>query len=263
MEPWTREQMGYERIAQMEASGTTIMERSPYMPEPGLEELQYYPAAQEYYERTYGPIPAPLPPRTYIPPPTAPTPLPIRPIPLPVVPAGLLPTGGLGLPTVDPGSPIGELLSGWGVEGWPLGETAAATGGTVVEAGLPAIGAAGITLGAAKALLAKFGPTILKAILGAGVFAGFMKLLGIGAPDTTLVKSVSTGKRRYSIGGNPRLNTLLKVAKRVDNIFASYDSRISKFRSRIKGPQRRRANYYPMTKFLSPVERKQLTRGRG
>jgi len=132
----------------------------------------------------------------------------------------------------------------------------------VAGVALAGLGVGKLTIGFLKTLLAKYGPTLLKMIVGAGVFTTFMKLLGLGASDETEV--TTKRRKRYSIGANPRLNTLLKVAKRVDNIFTNYDRRISKFRSRIKGPQRRtyrpRPYYGFGQQYLSPVERKAITR---
>lgn len=139
----------------------------------------------------------------------------------------------------------------------------------VTPTALPLVGAVvggGITIGILKGLLAKFGPVILKSLIGAGAFAAFLKLIGFGAGDETVVPGVTLGKKkakRYSIGKNPRLNTLLKVGKRVDNIFASYDARVKKFRSRLRGvpaPRRAKPRYYGPSQYLSPVERKQLAR---
>jgi hypothetical protein len=119
------------------------------------------------------------------------------------------------------------------------------------------------TVGMLKELLAKWGPTLLKSIIGAAAFKEFMDLLFGGAGDETILRSKPGARRgkRYSIGANPRLNTLLKVAKRVDNIFVRYDTRISKFRSRIRGTRRRRVYRAAPSAFLSPVERKLLAKG--
>lgn len=138
--------------------------------------------------------------------------------------------------------------------------------GEIMTAGLPllglGVGAGVMTLGALKTLLARFGPVILKAAIGGLAFSKLMDMLGIGASDDTPIKVGKKRAKRYSIGANPRLNTLLKVAKKVDNIFVSYDRRVSKFRSRIKGPARRRAPYRGPDYFISPAERKVLSRGR-
>lgn len=142
------------------------------------------------------------------------------------------------------------------------------TGPTATPMAFPLVAGLGVwTVGMLKALLARFGPTILKGIIGAAAFKEFMDLIFGGAPDDTPLRTPPGAKgraRRYSIGANPRLGTLIKVAKRVDNLFNQYDKRISKFRSRIRGPRRATVRYYPgPSSYLSPVERKQLARGRG
>lgn len=168
-----------------------------------------------------------------------------------------LPQFPLPLSPVDQISPLGtimpldDLYAQQGMNGtsYPVTQTALPVAGALVAAGT-------LTLGLLKNLLAKYGATILKTLIGAAAFKEFMDMLLGGKPDTAVVKARGK-KKRYSIGANPRLNTLLKVAKRVDNIFVSYDKRISKFRTRVKGP-RRRTSYRPMGYYLSPAERKQL-----
>ena len=135
-----------------------------------------------------------------------------------------------------------------------------------IETGLPPIvaGVGVMALGIIKALIARYGALFVKTLIGAAAFKFVLDLIRGGASDDTPITIKPRRKaRRMSIGTNPRLNTLLKVGKRVDNIFARYDKRIGKFRSRLRGyaPRRRRA-YYPSA-YLSPVERRQLARGRG
>jgi len=116
-----------------------------------------------------------------------------------------------------------------------------------------------------RSLWTRFGPVALKAALGVAVFTQLVELMSGGAPDETLIR-LKRKKRRLSIGANPRLNTLLKVGKYVDNIFARYDSRIKKFRSRLRGGTRRPPIPYwqraGMGYYLSGAERKQLRGGR-
>lgn len=128
-----------------------------------------------------------------------------------------------------------------------------------VVAALPKIAGATLTLGFLKSLLAKYGPYLLKMMVGAATFATIVKLITGGASDETLVK-ITRKKKRLSIGANPRLNTLLKVGKRVDNIFAKYDVRMRKFRGRLRGPRPRPR--LPFREYLSPVERRVAARRR-
>ncbi|GAI20415.1 unnamed protein product, partial [marine sediment metagenome] len=99
------------------------------------------------------------------------------------------------------------------------GELAAMpTAVTAVPTALPLVPlVAGLmSLGFFKALLAKFGPVLLKLMVGAAAFAGFMKLLGIGASDDVqlpIKPGEGKKKRRYSIGHNPRVRTLQKVSR--------------------------------------------------
>lgn len=123
-----------------------------------------------------------------------------------------------------------------------------------------------ILLGLLRGLVAKYGLSILKLVGSTAVVAKIWSWVSGGESDDKVIsipKGGRTGgrRRRYSIGSNPRMDTLLKVAKRVDNIFVRYDSRMRKFRSRIRGGRTYRqapSNYY-----LSPAEKHlMLNRGR-
>jgi len=174
-----------------------------------------------------------------------------------VTPAVVGGIGAAGLAAAEAGTELGDQApQGIGM-----------TGAGIIPVGGPGLllaGAAGVTLGFLKSLWAAYGPTVLKMLVGGATFGTIVKMITGGVSDDTVVKLGGKRKKRYSIGTNPRMNTLLKVAKRVDNIFISYDKRMTKFRSRIKGPRKpaRQPRYGP-TAYLSRVERKQLTGGRG
>lgn len=105
-----------------------------------------------------------------------------------------------------------------------------------------------VGLGALRALVARYGPTFLRYIIPVGAIAAVIDLVNGDAPDETEVK-LKKRRKRLSIGRNPRVATLLRVAKRVDNLFASYDRRISKFRSRIRGSYRTRRYSPPHRRY--------------
>ncbi|GAI44780.1 unnamed protein product, partial [marine sediment metagenome] len=89
-------------------------------------------------------------------------------------------------------------------------------GPVAVPTAFPVIaGIATMSLGIFKGLLARYGPTIVKMLIGATAFTAFMKLLGIGASDATEVpiKPGEKKRKRYSIGANPRVGTLRKVSR--------------------------------------------------
>lgn len=69
-------------------------------------------------------------------------------------------------------------------------------------------------------------------VMGALVAAG---LLAKWIYDKIKAHGRHGRRKRYSIGSNPRMGTLLKVGKKVDNIFLRYDKRVKKFRTRIRG----------------------------
>lgn len=72
-------------------------------------------------------------------------------------------------------------------------------------------------------------------LLAAGLLAAALISLAI---YNWLKRGKRKGKR-YSIGRNPRLLTLLKVAKLVDNIFVAYNKRVGKYARRTKDPGRK------------------------
>lgn len=92
-----------------------------------------------------------------------------------------------------------------------------------------------VSLGVIRQLVARYGNGILGFIFPAAAIAAIIDLINGDESDDTQLKTKPKRKRRYSIGANPRLNTLLKVGKAVDNIFVRYDRRVSKFRARIRG----------------------------
>lgn len=132
----------------------------------------------------------------------------------------------------------------WGIPPAPdLSPGGSQVPATILKAGLLPLGLGAIALGVIKAVWAKFGPVAVKAALGAATFATVVRLITGGASDDTQVKIQKKKRKRLSIGANPRVGTLIRVAKRVDNLFASYDKRVAKFRARIKGPGRRYHHY--------------------
>lgn len=135
--------------------------------------------------------------------------------------------------------------------GFPIAAVVASLGLVAFKSG------AKLMLGFLKQLYTKYGASVLKFLIGAAAFKEFLDLIGIGAPDESLV-TVKRGRKRYSIGANPRLNTLLKVGKYVDNLMLRTDRRIRKFRSRLRGYAPRGRTRYYSDRFLSPVERKLL-----
>jgi len=71
--------------------------------------------------------------------------------------------------------------------------------------------------------------------------AGPLGLLTAGLDALLLQEVKKRGKgNRMSIGKSPRLGTLLKVAKRVDNLLMSFDKRVSKFERRTRRSPARR-----------------------
>ncbi|MBA7663910.1 hypothetical protein ES703_71958 [subsurface metagenome] len=115
-----------------------------------------------------------------------------------------------------------------------------------------------MSLGFFKALLVKFGPVIVKLMVGALAFAGFMKLLSGGASDDVqLPIKPGEGKKRkrYSIGHNPRVRTLQKVSRHCMNMLKKHRKVIDEFLP----PKRRALPASALARtYLSTAERKAL-----
>lgn len=158
---------------------------------------------------------------------------------------------GAGVSAIPAGAEVGDM---------PIG----GTGGepNALPALLAALAIAGpITLGLLKTLLARFGPTLLKLALGSAAFAGFMKLLEGDSDDGKVVRSASgrwyTGrKKRYSIGSNPRVGTLAKVARHAHRLIKRHQKVLREFE-----PRPRTRTVYAPPAALSAIERRQLKAG--
>jgi len=177
-------------------------------------------------------------------------------LPASILPASILPVGGVG-ELGGPGSLVGDITQWLGGGAYPQAGQELVTeipGQPIIQqANIGAItGAAGaFTLGTLKALLTRYGPTILKSLVGAGVFAGFMKLLGIGASDDTIVKAPH--KKRYSIGNNPRVRTLAKVSRHCARMLKRHEKVIREFL-----PKKTVKYGVQPAAYLSAIERKAI-----
>jgi hypothetical protein len=155
--------------------------------------------------------------------------------------------GASGLGTTIPTTSVSASPVGWGILAW-------VAAGWFIKLGSRLF----MKVGVAKSFIARYGAPALKALVGGASFAIIIDAIMGGLDDNTSIEIKRRKAKRYSIGTNPRLNTLLKVGKRVDNIFVRYDSRIRKFRSRLRGYSQRRYYRPPSNYYLSAAERKQL-----
>jgi len=120
------------------------------------------------------------------------------------------------------------------------------------------VGLTTMAIGAIRALIVKFGPALVKLLIGAAAFKEFLDQIGLGAPDATLIKvNPGGGKsrgRRYSIGRNPRVGTLAKVSRHCQKLLKKHEKVIREFIPRPKQyPARALASAY-----LSAAEKKAL-----
>ena len=115
-------------------------------------------------------------------------------------------------------------------------EAAIPTAIPLIGAGLAAVGlvlprlAGKFSLGFLKSLWMRFGPKILKAAIGVLAFNEMMDLIGIGAPDSTVMDVAGAKKkRRYSIGANPRVRTLANVSRHCKRLLKRHEKVIREF----------------------------------
>jgi len=140
-------------------------------------------------------------------------------------------------------------------------EYAAAGELPVVEAGIPMMGGLGaglaglaglggkVTLGFLRSLFAKYGPTLIKALVGGAAFGWIMSLIMGDDPDDKLV-SLKKKPKRYTIGSNPRVRTLQKVARHCQRLLKRHEKVIREFL-----PKKQVRYGIPPAKALSAIEK--------
>lgn len=124
--------------------------------------------------------------------------------------------------------------------------------GVGLGAGLPLIAlGGGIALGSLRGLWTKFGPTVIKALVGGGVFAGIMKLIMGDDPDEKIIDLNRLKRRkRYTIGSNPRVRTLAKVSRHCQRLLKRHEKVIREFL-----PKKVTRYGIPPSRALSAIER--------
>jgi len=158
---------------------------------------------------------------------------------------------------------VGELPGAEVVTG--AVQTSMAGAGVIGGGGVaPYIGVGTLTLGVLRQLLIKFGPTILKALLGAAAFSWLLNAIGLGLGDDTPVPdSITAGmgkkkRRRYTIGSNPRVRTLQKVSRHCQRLLKRHEKVIREF---LPKPRKGIPASAMSRTYLSTAERKQLAAG--
>ncbi|MBA7662954.1 hypothetical protein ES703_70987 [subsurface metagenome] len=122
-----------------------------------------------------------------------------------------------------------------------------------------ALAARYLTFGVLKRLFFAIGKKALIAIIGLAAFKEFMDMLGVGAPDETLIKIKRPGyKKRYTIGHNPRVRTLAKVSRHCMRMLKRHDKVIREFL-----PKKQPRYGIPPRQALSAIERKAIAAGGG
>ncbi len=174
------------------------------------------------------------------------TPLPIPVVPYPRVVTTspvVTPVAFNGVAETLPGMETDDVVpNGIGqlpVEAAPMGFPLAVAGAIVT-----------LSLGFLKRFAARFGMKALKVLIGAAAFKEFLDLIGIGAPDETEIRIRKGAKRRYSIGNNPRVRTLQKVARHVQRMLKRHDKVLREF-----FPKKTARYGIPPAKALSAIEK--------
>lgn len=171
---------------------------------------------------------------------------------LPVIgPSGWVPQDA---PTYQP--PPGAIPSGFsllGVTQYTPPPAAPAIGGTMSTSLTPAGGqiteaSIGASIPIILALVARgaipAAVAIAKTLLGKSWVKWLLSAAAAGLISYGVVQLLQRqGKKRrkrYSIGSNPRLGTLIKVGRHVGRVYDRYDKSVNTFRRGIKGPTARR-----------------------
>lgn len=118
--------------------------------------------------------------------------------------------------------------------------------------GLPLVvgAAAMLSLGFLKRFFIRYGAKALKLLIGVAAFKEFMDMLGIGAPDETMIRIRKGARRRYSIGSNPRVGTLQKVSRHCQRLLKRHEKVIREFL-----PKKAPRYGIPPSRALSPIEK--------
>jgi hypothetical protein len=104
-------------------------------------------------------------------------------------------------------------------------------------------------------LITRYGPIVVKGAIGVLAFNELLDLIGLGAPDETVIDvKGERKKKRYSIGHNPRVGTLAKVSRHCKRLLKRHEKVIREF---IPKPSRLPARALAGT-YLSTAEKREL-----
>ncbi len=210
-----------------------IVQAEPGYPDPySISGLVTYPGQETEEPPTPTPVIVPTPTPVVTPTPT-PSPVSFNGV------ATTLPGVETDIPVVTPGNG-GVTYNGEGAIATPAAFPLA----PVVVAG------AALSFGFLKRFFFRYGAKALKVLIGLAAFKEFMDLLGLGAPDEYMIKIRKNGKRRYSIGTNPRVGTLQKVSRHCQRLLKRHEKVIREFL-----PKRQPRYGIPPSKALSAIEK--------
>ena len=108
-----------------------------------------------------------------------------------------------------------------------------------------------LSVGLFVAFIRRWGSVAVKMAIGVLAFNELMDLVGLGAPAETIIDVKLRKKRkRYSIGYNPRVQTLQKVARHTMKLLKRHQKYINEF-----FPKKKVTYGIPPGKALSAIER--------
>lgn len=132
--------------------------------------------------------------------------------------------------------------------GFPL-VAGAVIGGKALLLAIRAIAGRFLTVGVFKSLVSRFGPVAVKLAIGSLAFLGLSALIEAGADDSAGV-AIPKKRKRYSIGHNPRVRTLARVAGHVQRMIKRHEKVIREFL-----PKKKVTYGIPPSRVLSAIEK--------
>lgn len=149
---------------------------------------------------------------------------------------------------IDTATPLGAIN---GIVATPVIAPIAVAGVTAIIRGLIIRFGGRLSIGVFKQMVRKWGALAVKVAVGVLAFNEFMDLIGLGASDETMIDiKLKKRKKRYTIGHNPRVVTLQRVARHTMKLLKRHRKYIDEFL-----PVRKKTYGIPPARALSAIER--------
>ncbi len=186
-----------------------------------------------------------------------------RPPPPTTIPTGVAPYVPFGA-GADPAGVMAQWVAGQETTMAPIPDDSGVVG-EQPEPWLGAIGAVagivtkvgGVVLG--KGLLSQLVRAGLAGGVGAAAWSAILNIFGM-SPEEAIIEANKKRRKRYTIGSNPRVGTLQKVARHSMKLLKRHDKLIREFFPKKKYSSRASQVYDVMGSVLSPVEKKAISK---